>query len=75
MYLEQLKNDKAVVTNHLTEAEEAARQNDKEINRQRESEQFVSDGGTEFSEVRLPRCFISLRRSESHFFVHCACLI
>jgi breast cancer 2 susceptibility protein len=75
LYLEQLKNDKAVVTNHLTEAEEAARQNDKEINRQRESEQFVSDGGTEFSEVRLPRCFISLRRSESHFFVHCACLI
>jgi len=75
LYLEQLKDDKTVVTNHLTEAEEAARQNDKEINRQRESEQFVSDSGTEFSEVRLPRCFVPLRRSESHLFVHCACLI
>lgn len=75
IYLEQLKDDKTVVTNHLTEAEEAARQNDKEINRQRESEQFVSDGGTEFLEVRLPRCFISPRRSESHLFVHCTCSI
>ena len=51
MFLEQLKDDKIAETNHLTESEEAARQNAKEINRQRASEQFVDDAGTEYLKV------------------------
>ena len=53
MFLEQVKVDNRILSNHLTEADEAARQNDHDINHQRASEKYADIAGTECSEVRI----------------------
>jgi breast cancer 2 susceptibility protein len=53
MFLEQVKDDNNFFSNHLTEADEAARQNDDDINHQRASEKYADIAGTECSEVRI----------------------
>lgn len=53
MFLEQIRNGNNIVSNHLTEADEDARQNDYEISRQRACEKHADIVGVECSEVRL----------------------
>jgi breast cancer 2 susceptibility protein len=53
MFLEQVKDDNSFFSNHLTEADEAAHQNDHDINHQRASEKYADIAGTECSEVRI----------------------
>ena len=53
MFLEQVKVDNRILSNHLSEADEAARQNDHDINHQRASEKYADIAGTECSEVRI----------------------
>jgi len=54
MFLEQVKNigTQIIATNHLTEAEEAARQNDHDMSQQRTSERYADNACRECSEVR-----------------------
>lgn len=55
MYLEQVKEGKSqnVVTKHLTEAEEAGRQNEHDLNHQRASEKYSEAAQKECLEVRF----------------------
>jgi len=55
MFLEQVKEavSQAVVTSHLTEAEEAARQNEHDTSHQRTSEHFADNACKKCSEVRM----------------------
>lgn len=54
MFLEQVKNigTQIIATSHLTEAEEAARQNDHDMSQQRTSERYADNACRECSEVR-----------------------
>ena len=53
MFLEQIRDNNNIVSNHLTEADEEARQNDYEISHQRASEKYADIAGADCSEVRL----------------------